>query len=127
MHESFVPSILRPRDAAADQQAAAAAAMAAWSAGIAYAINMIVLYLTMTLAVVVVVGVMGCIASNRIRRSPSFIIMVICTALCICALGVNVAMIRDLVINPQKQFNAEIYTTVIALSMGKSPSLMSDV
>ncbi|SPO28840.1 uncharacterized protein UTRI_05155_B [Ustilago trichophora] len=118
MRLSMVPSILHPRDAAADQQAAAAAAaMAAWSAGIAYAINFIVLYLTMSLAVVVVVGVMGCLASARVRKSPSFIILLFCTALCICALGINVAMNKDLVVNPQKHFNASIYTTLIAFSM----------
>ena len=93
--------------------------MAAWSAGIAYAINFIVLYLTMSLAVVVVVGVMGCLASTRVRKSPSFIILLFCTALCICALGINVAMNKDLVVNPQKHFNASIYTTLIALSMSK--------
>lgn len=93
--------------------------MAAWSAGIAYAINFIVLYLTMSLLVVVVFGSMGCFASKRIRRSPSFIILVVCTCLCICALGINVAMNQDLVVNPQKRFNAEIYTTLIALSMSK--------
>lgn len=116
-------TILLPRDAAGEQQAAAAAAMAAWSAGIAYAINFIVLYLTMSLLVVVVVGSMGCLASKRIRRSPSFIILIVCTALCICALGINVAMNKELVVNPQKRFNAEIYTTLIALSMSKSHSL----
>lgn len=120
MRLSFAPCILHPRQAAADQQAAAAAAaMAAWSAGIAYAINFIALYLTMSLAVVVVVGVMGCLASARVRRSPPFIILLFCTALCICALGIHVAMNKDLVVNPQKHFNASIYTTLIALSMSK--------
>lgn len=113
-------SMLQRRDAAADQQAAAAAAMAAWSAGIAYAINFIVLYLTMSLTVVVVVGTMGCLASDRIRKSPTFIILVLATALCICAVGVDVTMYKDLVVNPQKPFSANLYTTVVALFLGKS-------
>ncbi|CBQ69842.1 hypothetical protein sr15760 [Sporisorium reilianum SRZ2] len=118
MFEVRASSTLFSRDAAADQQAAAAAAaMAAWSAGIAYAINFIVLYLTMSLAVVVVVGAMGCIASPRIRKLPSFIILVFATFLCFCALGINVSMNKELVVNPQKHFNANIYTTLIALSM----------
>lgn len=122
MSGSLVSHLLLRRDAAADEQAAAAAAagMAAWSAGIAYAINFIVLYLTFSLTVVVVVGVMGCLASSRVRRSPPFIILLTCTALCICALGVNISMNKDLVVNPQVHFNASIYTSLIALSMGKS-------
>lgn len=112
--------MLQRRDAAADQQAAAAAAMAAWSAGIAYAINFIVLYLTMSLAVVVVVGIMGCLASSRVRKSPTFIILVLATVLCLCAVGVDIAMNKDLVVNPQKHFNADLYTTVVALFLGKS-------
>lgn len=91
--------------------------MAAWSTGIAYAINFIVLYLTMTLFVVVVVAVMGCLASSRVRKSPSFIIIVLATVLCICALAVHVTMNKNLVVNPQKGFNADLYTSLIALSM----------
>lgn len=120
MRMPLTTSLLHRRDAAADQQAAAAAAMAAWSAGIAYAINFIVLYLTMSLAVVIVVGIMGCLASSRVRRSPSFVILILCTLLCICALGINVSMNKELVVNPQKHFNASIYTALIALSMSKS-------
>ncbi|KAI3483926.1 hypothetical protein L1887_53082 [Cichorium endivia] len=115
----FLSTVLRSRDAAADEQGAAAAAMAAWSAGIAYAINFIILYVIMSLLVVVVVGVMGCVASPRIRKSPTYIILAISAALCICALGVNVSMNKELVVNPQKPFNAQIYTSMIALSMSK--------
>ena len=93
--------------------------MAAWSAAIAYAINYIVVYLSMTLAVVVVVGIMGCLASTRIRRSPPFIILSICTALCVCALGLSVHMNKIGVVNPQKHFNPSFYTSVIAITMGK--------
>lgn len=93
--------------------------MAAWSAGIAYAINFIILYVIMSMLVVVVVGVMGCVASPRMRKSPTYIILAISAALCICALGVNVSMNKELVVNPQKPFNAQIYTSMIALSMSK--------
>ncbi|KAJ1018164.1 hypothetical protein NDA16_005030 [Ustilago loliicola] len=117
MREAILSTVLHSRDAAADQQAAAAAAMAAWSAGIAYAINFIVLYLTMTLLVVFVVGIMGCLASSRIRKSPSFIIILASTVLCSCALAIHVTMNKNLVVNPQKGFNADLYTALIALSM----------
>lgn len=116
----YATSIVHRRDAAADQQAAAAAAMAAWSAGIAYAINFIVLYLTMTLTVVVVVGAMGCMASDRIRKSPTFILLVVATALCIGTLGTDIAMNKDLTVNPQKPFNAGLYTSVVSLSLCRS-------
>ncbi|SNX87541.1 uncharacterized protein MEPE_06251 [Melanopsichium pennsylvanicum] len=114
MYISFKSSVMRARDAVDDQQAAA---MATWSARIAYAINYVVLYLTMSLTAVVVVGIMGWLALSRVRRSPSFIILLVCSALSICAVGVSNSMNKDVIVHREKRLNASLYTTSAAIAM----------
>ncbi|PWN50559.1 hypothetical protein IE53DRAFT_88751 [Violaceomyces palustris] len=100
-----------PRDEASD----AAAAMAAYQAGIDYAIKFIVLYLVECLAVVVCVGSMALCASPRVRKSPVFVIISTVTLLCIVACGINVSQNHDLVVTPSEGIDRARYTTIIAI------------
>ncbi|KAN0063943.1 hypothetical protein ACQY0O_003549 [Thecaphora frezii] len=101
------------RDAAAD---AAAAAMKAYQDGIASAIALIVLYLSLTLVVVGLVSFMGFLASPRVRRSPIFALLAICSLLCISACAVNISLNRDLVVHPNDGIDRSRYISVIILA-----------